>query len=193
MSSSSAPGALELIRSFVNTVEAGGDLDLLAADGSLADWCASAGLPEAAPDELRLLREFREALRAVLETHAGEGDSQAAWGALTRFAAIPSFKMEIALPSKMLLQPEGDRVQGVIGRLLALVYEAIGAGTWRRLKACRKETCRWAFYDLSKNGSGAWCSMRVCGNRVKAQRRRRREQAALPGRRNETSADDYGS
>ena len=41
-------------------------------------------------------------------------------------------------------------------------------GTWRRLKACREDTCQWAFYDRSKNRSGTWCSMAVCGNRAKA-------------------------
>jgi predicted RNA-binding Zn ribbon-like protein len=38
-------------------------------------------------------------------------------------------------------------------------------GTWSRLKACRE--CRWAFYDHSRNGAGSWCSMAVCGSRVK--------------------------
>lgn len=38
-------------------------------------------------------------------------------------------------------------------------------GTWQRLKACRE--CSWAFYDHSKNVAGSWCSMKVCGGRVK--------------------------
>jgi predicted RNA-binding Zn ribbon-like protein len=38
-------------------------------------------------------------------------------------------------------------------------------GTWTRLKACRE--CSWAFYDHSRNGAGNWCSMKVCGGRVK--------------------------
>ncbi len=47
-------------------------------------------------------------------------------------------------------------------------------GTWSRLKACRQ--CEWAFYDWSKNRSGRWCAMSVCGNRtkVRAYRARRR-------------------
>ncbi|HKC76276.1 MAG TPA: CGNR zinc finger domain-containing protein [Chloroflexota bacterium] len=46
-----------------------------------------------------------------------------------------------------------------------------------RLKICRNETCRWAFYDYSKNRSGAWCTMAVCGSRSKARtyRQRRRQ------------------
>jgi len=46
------------------------------------------------------------------------------------------------------------------------------------LKACPREVCGWAFYDRSPNNRATWCSMRVCGNRVKAgsyYRRRTRE------------------
>ena len=39
---------------------------------------------------------------------------------------------------------------------------------WKRLKGCRDENCRVAFYDKSRNRSRAWCSMEVCGNREKA-------------------------
>lgn len=161
-------------------------MDLQAADGSLAQWCAQAGLAEPLSSELAFLREFREALRRVLESHGGAGDLQEAWRGLTPFACVPSFKMEVGPASNLTLAPSGERIDRLTGRLFALIYEAIGSGTWRRLKACRKESCRWAFYDRSKNGSGAWCSMRVCGNRVKAQRRRRREKSAGSGRRRET-------
>jgi predicted RNA-binding Zn ribbon-like protein len=48
------------------------------------------------------------------------------------------------------------------------------ADTWSRLKACRDDTCKWAFYDHSKNRSGHWCSMEVCGSRHKARQYRER-------------------
>jgi predicted RNA-binding Zn ribbon-like protein len=38
----------------------------------------------------------------------------------------------------------------------------------------------WAFYDRSKNRSGHWCSMRVCGNRAKARQFRERRRAEGP-------------
>lgn len=186
MASSSAPGSLEVIRSFVNTVEAEDEVDLLTADGSLAQWCAQAGLDDPLPSELASLRELREALRRVLESHAGAEDAQQAWRGLVPFACVPSFKMEVGPASRLMLAPQGKRVERLTGELFAFIFEAIASGTWRRLKACRKESCRWAFYDLSKNGSGAWCSMQVCGNRVKAQRRRRREKTGSSGARPET-------
>ena len=45
---------------------------------------------------------------------------------------------------------------------------------WKRLKTCRDEHCRVAFYDKSRNRSRAWCSMEVCGNREKARSFRQR-------------------
>lgn len=53
-------------------------------------------------------------------------------------------------------------VDGTLGRLLAIVHDAIETGDWRRLKDCRNDTCLWAFYDHSKNHSRHWCSMEVC-------------------------------
>ncbi|MBW3563024.1 MAG: CGNR zinc finger domain-containing protein, partial [Actinobacteria bacterium] len=43
-----------------------------------------------------------------------------------------------------------------------------------RLKVCRSDTCRWAFYDSSRNRSGKWCDMAVCGNRTKVANYRER-------------------
>ena len=51
-------------------------------------------------------------------------------------------------------------------------------GTWSRLKACRAGTCRWAFYDHTRNRSGVWCTMDVCGNRTKVRSFRERQDAA---------------
>ena len=68
-------------------------------------------------------------------------------------------------------------VDGALGRLLAIVHDAIETGDWRRLKACRNDTCLWAFYDHSKNHSRHWCSMEVCGSQVKARTYRRRHKA----------------
>lgn len=178
MSSTDAPGRLELVRSFVNTVEPEDELDLLQANGHLPSWCEESGLCPGIDEEgLTTLRRFREALRVVLEANAGEGDEQAAWLALQPFTERACYRLGITEPGRPVLKPGGTGADAAIGELFAIAYDAIGAGTWPRLKACCKHSCRWAFYDQSKNGSGAWCSMRVCGNRVKAERRRARQKS----------------
>jgi predicted RNA-binding Zn ribbon-like protein len=39
-----------------------------------------------------------------------------------------------------------------------------------RVRQCEREGCDWIFVDLSKNHSRRWCSMNLCGSRVKSQR-----------------------
>ena len=66
----------------------------------------------------------------------------------------------------------------LIADALLAIHDAQVVGTWPRLKVCANDTCRWAFYDASRNRTGAWCSMAECGNRAKAQRFRSRRQAS---------------
>lgn len=58
---------------------------------------------------------------------------------------------------------------------LAPLVVAVDAATrdpgWLRLKACSRDTCRWAYWDPSRNSSKRWCSMEGCGNYVKMRRR----------------------
>ena len=68
-------------------------------------------------------------------------------------------------------------VDGALGHIVAAIHAAVAEGTWERLKACERDICRWAFYDHSKNRSGHWCSMAVCGQREKNRRAYRRRRA----------------
>jgi predicted RNA-binding Zn ribbon-like protein len=174
MASTAAPGRLETVRDFVNTLEFSGgpDDNFTATPDLLEKWCGEAGLCSGVGEEgLALLRQFREALRKVLETHVGDGEEAALWRALEPFAERACYRLGISEGRPALL-PQGAGADAAIAALFAIIYDAIGDGTWARLKACRKHSCRFAFYDRSKNGSGVWCSMQVCGNRVKAQKRR---------------------
>jgi predicted RNA-binding Zn ribbon-like protein len=173
-----APGGLERVRRFVNTMNADGP-DELAVPETAARWLRENGLLEgsSALDDaaVALLRDFREAVREALLAHAGDGDAQAAWNRVRALAHDVPLRMRFgAAPGDAQLHPAGSGVQESLGRLVAAIYDGSRAGTWRRLKACRQHTCLWAFYDHSKNSSGTWCSMAVCGNRAKAKRRRQR-------------------
>ncbi|MFF5721595.1 CGNR zinc finger domain-containing protein [Streptomyces buecherae] len=57
-----------------------------------------------------------------------------------------------------------------LARVAVAWSELVLAGDAARLKRCAEHECAWVFWDVSKNRSRRWCSMRVCGNRNKARR-----------------------
>ena len=61
-------------------------------------------------------------------------------------------------------------VVGAMGRIVAAVFASMAEPEWSRLKLCSSSSCRWAFYDRSRNHSSRWCTMASCGNREKARR-----------------------
>jgi predicted RNA-binding Zn ribbon-like protein len=64
---------------------------------------------------------------------------------------------------------------GVVATVLAAAAEGAHREIWHRLKACRE--CGWVFYDRSKNRSGSWCTMAICGSRSKMRAYRKRNAA----------------
>lgn len=170
-----APGELELLRGFVNTIVLPDGPDELSEPASASKWLREHGLPEITNrEECERLRAFREALRDALFANNGEFDVAQAWKELEPFAHGASVAIAIE-GNAPVLRAAGRGAAATIAALLAVVYDAVSGGTWARLRACRKDSCRFAYYDHSKNASRAWCSMTTCGNREKAQRRRQRE------------------
>ena len=109
---------------------------------------------------------FREALRAVLvDKHDPE-----ALSALDR--AGRDARVAVRFDPDGTARLEGD---DLVAAMLAIVARAQADGTWSRMKACRADDCRWAFYDRSRNRSRTWCSMSECGNRAKARSYRARQ------------------
>ena len=183
-----APGELERVRRFVNTRQVGHVTDRLSDPSALAAWLEQEGLAPAATPATRadLARAvaLREALRAILLAHnrADATDPGAALAdacrALDEAAARARLRVRFGDDGSALLAPEAGGVTGALGRLVATVHDSIAQGTWSRLKVCRDHECEWAFYDHTKNRSGAWCSMEGCGNRAKARAFRERRAAA---------------
>ncbi|MGI8864943.1 MAG: CGNR zinc finger domain-containing protein [Solirubrobacteraceae bacterium] len=174
-----APGTLELVRQFVNTVDLEQSEERLPTPEALSTWLAdqhliSAPTPADATD-LQHAIGLREALRAILLAHNG-GPAVPAAAEETFDDAACRARLQLRFRGgDMALEPEADGVDAGLGRLLAIMHAAIAQHTWERLKACREHTCEWAFYDHTKNRSGAWCNMRVCGNRAKARAYRERQ------------------
>jgi predicted RNA-binding Zn ribbon-like protein len=170
---------LEILREFANTIDVERNIDELASPAEARAHLVAAGLPStvSSDDDLARLLALRATIREILIANAGEADGRSAWAALEPFAAeAPLYVRPGQDPT---LAPAGVGTAATIGALLGIVYDAVRDGTWRRLKLCRERTCAFAYYDASKNGSGTWCSMDVCGNRAKARRRREREKSGM--------------
>jgi predicted RNA-binding Zn ribbon-like protein len=173
-----APGRLEVVRQFVNTTDFENGIDDFATVEGARRWLVAhrlvhRGKAVSERDRLRLI-ELREALRALAEAHNGAPLPAAALAQLNRHAARTSIAAVFDDGDGVRLVGRERTVDAAISSIIAIVCEAIADGTWSRLKACRSGTCRWAFYDASRNRVGTWCSMAVCGNRAKIRSYRER-------------------
>jgi predicted RNA-binding Zn ribbon-like protein len=164
-----APEPLRLVQLFVNTTDHDGSRELLGSPSQVRGW-----LGEHLRDPGRVGpvgAERARALRAALHDLIRAGSPEARME-LEEFARRAHFTLSLDPPR---LAPRARGLDGVLGELLAIAYEAMRDGSWSRLKACRN--CGYLFWDGSRNRSAAWCSMQLCGNRVKVRRHRRRRAA----------------
>ena len=178
--SNEAPGDLALVRAFVNTLDIEDHVEELAAPQDSARWLTEHGLlgPGGGVDDEghRRLVAVREALRdLLLANNDGHTPDPAAVETLRAAAARAPLALQVNGDGSLALGPIATGVDAALGRILAIVYQAVASGDWSRLKVCRSEQCRWAFYDHSRNHSAHWCSMEQCGNRSKVQSYRSRQ------------------
>jgi predicted RNA-binding Zn ribbon-like protein len=181
-----APGSLALVQAYINSffdLEGEWGADRFATPNRLASWLAErellpAGTTLRARDRIRAIA-VREGLRGLA---AGNNDAS------PDLAAVSLAEVNRAAAGarvEVLLEADGPRfaatgtgLDRALGVVLAITGTAMLDGTWQRLKTCPGHHCGWAFYDHSRNQTGRWCSMSVCGGREKARAhyRRRREE-----------------
>jgi predicted RNA-binding Zn ribbon-like protein len=172
-----APGKLELVRQFINTHEINPEREDFEDLAALRRWLADQGLiarGERLQDgDVERAIVVREALRSVL---AAEEPAARHLRTLNSAASTAPLRVVFDAVAKPALTPAGGGLDDALARLFAIIECASYEGTWSRLKICAADDCDWAFYDHTKNRSGAWCSMDSCGNRAKgrAYRERRR-------------------
>ena len=190
MSRADAPTPLDLVQELVNTwfgrLSGGGD-EGLQSPADLARWCREHDVPVAdeavTAGELELALTVREGLRAVLARHndAVLPVDDAALDRLGEVAPGLGLHVSFADDEPVLRPQDGTPVRRMMATVLAAAVPAAHDRTWHRLKVCREPRCRTAFYDGSRNASGVWCSMSVCGAAAKqrtfVERRRARNAA----------------
>ncbi len=157
---------LDLLNS--TPVTGGGVVDLLDGEGA-AGWAGQRG-GTGSTAEAEHLRQVRDRLQAVVR------------------GAEPASVLMAALRDVRLL-PEVSDTTGVSWRLdvdddRRLATRALLAwGRLReempgRLRPCANDECRLFLLDRSRPNTARWCSMKACGNRLKARRHYQRTQHA---------------
>lgn len=118
--------------------------------------------------ELTALRAARTVLQAVVR-----GDESAS--ALQRFLRGVTVR-PVATDAGLDWQLVADGVpDGALRAVLA--WDALRVTSPGRLRPCANTECRLYLIDRSKPNSARWCSMAICGNRMKARRHYRKSRA----------------
>ncbi len=176
---SALPHGLERVIAFVNTLDLETGADALATVPALQAWLGDHDLPgadgELGETELRHAVQLREALRALMLEHNGHQPDVGAAATIERLARRARLSARYGPGGEVGLRALAPGFPGALGELLLSVAHASQDGSWQRVKACRADGCQWAFYDRSRNRSGVWCEMAVCGNRTKVRAHRRRQ------------------
>lgn len=164
-----APGRLGLVQAFVNSFWDldGGGADLWVDAAGYRGWLAARGFAPSADREGAIA--LREALRGLARRH--HDAPHAPPPDAPELAVLDAYGVTLRLRFDPTPRHESDDALALV---LGVVAEAMADGTWTRLKTCPGPHCGWLFYDASRNRSRHWCSMQLCGNRVKGREFRAR-------------------
>lgn len=128
-------------------------------------WCRS---HDVATTQLPNLIEVRDALQAVIR---GAQSPETLQPFLSGISLSPS--LTGAGLAWTLTAPETSEATA----RAILAWDALRIGSPGRLRPCANPECRLFLIDRSKPNTARWCSMAICGNRMKARRHYQRSRA----------------
>jgi predicted RNA-binding Zn ribbon-like protein len=187
---------------FLNTkpILEGKPTELLSNTTALERWLVASGIvtspktramvrgwrdSPAAESFLEKLRAFRERLRAtVIRQQAGLVVGNAFVSEINLLlrehpSRVALHRNAKKLESVIVFEPQEP--EGVWAPIAAAAAELLSDIPASRIRKCESESCVVHFYDISKKGSRRWCSMNICGNRLKVAAYQRRRRAADVG------------
>jgi predicted RNA-binding Zn ribbon-like protein len=134
--------------------------DDFADTGQARTWLASVG-GLGTEAELRHLLQVRQALQAVVRGEQPPDVLAEALRGVTYGPAITDGQVAWTLS----VSPERELAVRAV-----LAWDALARHSPGRLRPCANDECRLFLIDRSKANAARWCSMAVCGNRMKARR-----------------------
>jgi predicted RNA-binding Zn ribbon-like protein len=123
-------------------------------------WLAGSG-GVGSEAELANVLEVRDLLQAVVR---GERPADGLAPVLEGVARLPEIR-DGAITWHLRVPPERELAVRAV-----LAWDALAKNSPGRLRPCANDACRLFLIDHSKAGTARWCSMAVCGNRMKARR-----------------------
>jgi predicted RNA-binding Zn ribbon-like protein len=166
-----APDPLRLVQQFLNTSDHEYGNEWIGTPADFAAWLDAhhPAVARVTRTDVARAQRVREALRALVIGVDDDFRARATFDEEARHATL-----RVSFDGGLL--PARDGIDGFLARVFAVVHDAMRDGSWQRLKAC--PNCHWAFWDASKNRSATWCSMELCGNRLKTKRYRSKRASA---------------
>jgi len=143
-------------------------VDALGDDATAAAWTLEHG-GTGTPREVELVREAREVLQGVVRGDAGP---QSLAPFLRDVAQVPTIssgtlEWQLRAPDDSLLAARA-----------VIAWSELEQTRPGRLRSCGNPDCRLFLIDRSHGNRAQWCSMAVCGNRMKARRHYDRKRGA---------------
>jgi predicted RNA-binding Zn ribbon-like protein len=142
--------------------------DNLADPAAARAWLASAG-GAGTEGELRQVLRIRQALQDVVR---GERELDVLAPALRGVTRVPAIADGQISWSLRVPQERRLAVRAV------LAWDELARHSPGRLRPCANDECRLFLIDRSKANAARWCSMSICGNRMKARRHYQRTRVA---------------
>ncbi|OBG01233.1 CGNR zinc finger domain-containing protein [Mycolicibacter sinensis] len=124
-------------------------------------WLNSHNAGPANEQQLQELIDLRDALQDVVR---GDRTPQALAPFLTGVGLSP------ALSDEGLTWTLTTRGTSPVAARALLAWDALRIASPGRLRPCANPDCRLFLIDRSKPNTARWCSMAICGNRMKARR-----------------------
>jgi predicted RNA-binding Zn ribbon-like protein len=134
--------------------------DDLADRASAREWLVDAG-GRGTVAELRYVRKVRGMLQAIVR---GQQTPEVLASALRDVVICPSISAD-GINWTLSVAPERELAVRAV-----LAWDMLTRKSPERLRPCANEQCRLFLIDHSRAGAARWCSMALCGNRMKARR-----------------------
>lgn len=164
----------EYLTSYAELVAWSQHAGALSEDGAEALRHHATSHPDLAAAALERATIFRETIYRIFSAIADGGEpGRADMAALNEVLRPALSRLEVA-PTRdgfaWRWTLDGDDLNGMLWPVARSAADLLTSENLERVRQCARDGCDWLFVDTSKNHSRRWCTMDVCGSRVKAKR-----------------------